>query len=184
MQWFAWYSAMDLNLFSGRCGNFWEGRHFSMLIHPKDHWRMLKTLVYIHTNPKAAGARQDFYATYVNYGHYFRLPSDDIIEWSPGFLRISATLDGCTKHYGHCRKHYCQNGKSAPNCHWGSRTLKRLVSQSGTRSKTNKFSLGQQRLPWDWDVRLNQIPEEWYQFAVRFRKGNEPRDGDQALKMR
>ncbi|KGG27159.1 hypothetical protein EV13_1387 [Prochlorococcus sp. MIT 0702] len=31
---------------------------------------------------------------------------------------------------------------------------------------------------WDWDLRLNQIPEEWHQVAVRFRKTHEIRDGD------
>ena len=34
-----------------------------------------------------------------------------------------------------------------------------------------------------WDVRLNQIPEDWHQVAVRFRKTNGIRDGDQSLKL-
>jgi len=29
-----------------------------------------------------------------------------------------------------------------------------------------------------FDVRLNQIPEEWHQVAVRFRRANGIRDGD------
>lgn len=33
LQWFAWYSAMDLNRLSGTCGHFWEARYFSMPIH-------------------------------------------------------------------------------------------------------------------------------------------------------
>jgi len=41
-----------------------------------------------------------------------------------------------------------------------------LVSSARTRSKKNKISPGQQRLPWDWDVTLNQIPEDWYQIAM------------------
>ncbi len=56
--------------------------------------------------------------------------------------------------------------------------LKRLVSSARTRSKKKKISPGQQRLPWDWDVRLNQIPEEWQQIAVKFRRANGIRDGD------
>ncbi|KGG27158.1 MULTISPECIES: hypothetical protein [unclassified Prochlorococcus] len=59
--------------------------------------------------------------------------------------------------------------------------LKRLVSSAKTRSKKKRVSPGQQRLPWDWDVRLNQIPDEWYQVAVRFRKANGIRDGDSRL---
>ncbi|WP_236070256.1 MULTISPECIES: hypothetical protein [Prochlorococcus] len=56
--------------------------------------------------------------------------------------------------------------------------LKRLVSHSRTRSKQKKVSPGQQRLPWDWDVRLNQIPEDWHQGAVKFRRANGIRVGD------
>ncbi len=29
-----------------------------------------------------------------------------------------------------------------------------------------------------WDIRLNQIPKDWHQVAVRFRKTNGIRDGD------
>jgi len=61
--------------------------------------------------------------------------------------------------------------------------LVRLVSHSRTTRKKKKISPGQQRLPWDWDVRLNQIPEDWQQVAVRFRKTNGIRDGDQSLNL-
>ncbi|KZR68648.1 hypothetical protein PMIT1313_02272 [Prochlorococcus marinus str. MIT 1313] len=56
--------------------------------------------------------------------------------------------------------------------------LKRLVSSARTTNKNKRVSPGQQRLPWDWDVRLNQIPEDWHQLVVRFRKINGIRDGD------
>ena len=36
----------------------------------------------------------------------------------------------------------------------------------------------QQQLPFAFDCRLNQIPEEWHQVAVRFRRANGIRDGD------
>ncbi|KZR61008.1 hypothetical protein PMIT1327_01927 [Prochlorococcus marinus str. MIT 1327] len=29
-----------------------------------------------------------------------------------------------------------------------------------------------------WDIRLNQIPKDWHQIPVRFRKTNGIRDGD------
>jgi len=58
------------------------------------------------------------------------------------------------------------HAKAAPKCHWGNRMLKRLVSSARTRSKKKRISPGQQRLPWDWDVRLNQIPEDWYQIGM------------------
>jgi len=111
------------------------------------------------------------------------LPSDGISEWSPAFLKLSATLNGCARRYERFCQRYRHHSKAAPKCHWGSRMLKRLVSIARTRSKKNKISPGQQRLPWDWDVRLNQIPEDWHQVAVRFRKTNGIRDGDQTLKL-
>jgi len=62
---------------------------------------------------------------------------------------------------------------------WDSRMLKRLVEPRGAhRSKRKRVSPGQQQLPLDFDCRLNQIPEEWYQVAVRFRRANGIRDGD------
>ena len=36
----------------------------------------------------------------------------------------------------------------------------------------------QQQLPFAFDLRLSQIPEEWHQIAVRFRRANGIRDGD------
>ena len=47
-----------------------------------------------------------------------------------------------------------------------------------SRSKSKRVSPGQQQLPFAFDVRLNQIPEEWHQVAARFRKANGIRDGD------
>ncbi|WP_231901402.1 hypothetical protein [Prochlorococcus sp. MIT 1303] len=52
------------------------------------------------------------------------------------------------------------------------------MSSARNRSKKKRVSPGQQRLPWAWDVRLNQTPEDWHQVAVRFRKDNVIRDGD------
>ncbi len=61
--------------------------------------------------------------------------------------------------------------------------LKRLVSSARNRSKRKRVSPCQQRLPWAWDVRLNQIPEDWHQVAVKFRMANGIRDGDQNLNL-
>ena len=46
------------------------------------------------------------------------------------------------------------------------------------KSMRKHVSQGQQRRPFVFDVRLNQIPEEWHQVAVRFRRANVIRDGD------
>ncbi len=59
--------------------------------------------------------------------------------------------------------------------------LKRLVSSARTRSKKKRISPGQQLLTFAFDIRLNQIPEEWYKIAVKFRKANGIRDGDSRL---
>ena len=123
MHWFAWYSAMALNRLSGRCGHFWEARYFSTPIHPKDHRGELNALRYVHANPNAAGVRKGFYDPYSNNGHYSRLQSDGISEWSPAFLRLSATLDGCSKRYERFCQRYRHHSKAAPKCHWGFRTL-------------------------------------------------------------
>ena len=57
--------------------------------------------------------------------------------------------------------------------------LKRLVEKGkSSQSKKKRVSPGQQKLPFAFDVRLNQIPEEWHQVAVRFRRANGIRDGD------
>ena len=83
---------------------------------------------------------------------------------------LSATFDGCAKRYERFCQRYRHKSKGAPKCHWGSRILKRLVSSARTRSKKNKISPGQQRLPLAWDIRLNQIPEDWHQLAVIIKK--------------
>ena len=54
--------------------------------------------------------------------------------------------------------------------------LKRLVETSGSKKK--RISPGQMHLPFAFDLRLNQIPEEWHQIAVRFRRANGIRDGN------
>ena len=49
------------------------------------------------------------------------------------------------------------------------------------RSPQNETLLGvpgQLQLSFAFDVRLNQIPEEWHQVAVRFRRANGIQDGD------
>ena len=51
--------------------------------------------------------------------------------------------------------------------------LKRLVETSrSNRSKGKRLSPGQQQLPFAFDCRLNQIPDDWHQIAVRFRRAN------------
>ena len=179
MHWIGWYSAMALNRLSGRCGHFWEARYFATAISPKDHRRVLNTLRYIHANPKAAGIRKGFYDPYSNSGHYGRLECDGISEWHPSFLKLASNLKGCSRRYERFCQKYCHYAKRGAKCHWGSRMLKRLVQSSrSSRNKRNRISPGQQKLPFAFDVRLNQIPEEWHQVAVRFRKANGIRDGD------
>ena len=74
---------------------------------------------------------------------------------------------------------YRHHAKGTPMCHWGSRMLKRLVETSrSNRSKSKRISPGQQQLPFAFDLRLNQIPDNWHQVAVRFRRANGIRDGD------
>ena len=179
MHWIGWYSAMALNRLSGRCGHFWEARYYATAIAPKDHRRVLNTLRYIHANPKAAGVRKGFYDPYSNYGHYGRLASDGISEWHPSFLQLASSLQGCSRRYAWFCQKYRHHSKGGAKCHWGSRMLKRLVQSSrSSRSKRNRISPGQQQLPFAFDVRLNQIPEEWHQVAVRFRHANGIRDVD------
>ncbi|WP_236066004.1 MULTISPECIES: hypothetical protein [Prochlorococcus] len=55
------------------------------------------------------------------------------------------------------------------------------MSSARTTRKKKKVSPGQQQLPWAWDVRLNQIPDEWHQVVVRFRRANGIRDSDSRL---
>lgn len=59
---------MALSLLTRRCGHCWEARDFSTPIDPRDTWRMLATLRYIHANPKVAGVRKGFHTLYSNYG--------------------------------------------------------------------------------------------------------------------
>ncbi|KZR75875.1 hypothetical protein PMIT1320_00869 [Prochlorococcus marinus str. MIT 1320] len=78
---------------------------------------MLNTHRYIHANPKAAGVRKGFDDPYSNYGHYSRLKADGISEWSPAFLKLSATLNVCTRHYERFCQRYRDHSKAAPKCH-------------------------------------------------------------------
>ena len=163
-------------------GHFWEARYFSTPIHPKDPRRMLNSLRSIHANPKAAGVRKGFYDPYSNYGHYGRLACDGISEWHPSFLQLASSLKGCSRRYERFCERYRHHGKAGAKCHWGSRMLKRFVQSSrSNRSKRKRISPGQQQLPFAFDVRLNQIREEWHQVAVRFRRTNGIRDGDSRL---
>ncbi|KGG27250.1 hypothetical protein EV13_0264 [Prochlorococcus sp. MIT 0702] len=139
---------------------------------------MLNTLRYIHANLKAAGVRKGFFDPYSKFGHYSRFTADGINEWQAAFLKLSTTLDRCSRRYERFCKHYRHQSKAAPKCHWGSRMLKRLVSRARTRSKKKRVSPGQQQLPWAWDIRLNKIPEDWHQVAVKFRGANGITDGD------
>ena len=61
--------------------------------------------------------------------------------------------------------------------------LKRLVSHSRTTSKKKRVSPGQQLLPFAFDIRLNQIPVDLHQVAVKIRRANGIRDGDQSLSL-
>ena len=57
--------------------------------------------------------------------------------------------------------------------------LKRLVETSvSKRSKRIRVSPGQMQLTFGFDLRLNQIPDDWHQIAVRFRRANGIRDSD------
>ena len=140
---------------------------------------MLNTLRYIHANPKAAGVRKGFYDPYSNYGHYGRLECDGISEWHPSFLQLASSLKGCSRRYERFCQRYRHHAKGVARCHWGAK--KRLVESESCRSNRSKKKLvspGQQKLPFAFDIRLNQIPEEWHQVAVRFRRANGIRDGD------
>ena len=131
---------------------------------------MLNTLRTIHANPKAAGVRKGFFDPYSNFGHYSRLQADGISEWSPAFLKLSASMDGCAKRYERFCQRYRHHSKAAPKCHWGSGMLKRLVSNARTRRDKKRISPGQVHLPFAFDIRLNQNPDEWRQLAVKFTK--------------
>jgi hypothetical protein len=61
--------------------------------------------------------------------------------------------------------------------------LKRLVDKGRSSSKSKRISPGQQQLPFAFDIRLNQIPDNWQQIAVRFRRANGIRGGDKDRSM-
>ena len=53
--------------------------------------------------------------------------------------------------------------------------LKRLVETS--ESKKKRVSPGQQQLPFAFDFRLIQTPDDWHHIAARFRRANVIHDG-------
>ena len=177
MHWIGWYSAMALNRLSGRCGHFWKARYYATAIAPKDHRRVLNTLRYVHANPMAAGIRKGFYDPYSNYGHYGRLECDGISEWHPSFLQLASSLKGCSRRYARFCQYCRHKNKGSSRCHWGSRMLIRLAEKGRSiQNKKNRVSPGKQKLPFAFDIRLNQIPGGWHQVAVRFIGANGIRD--------
>jgi hypothetical protein len=56
--------------------------------------------------------------------------------------------------------------------------LKRLVENGRSGSKNKRLTPGQMQLPFAFDLRLSQIPEEWQQIAARFKRANGIRDGN------
>ena len=184
MHWIGWFQQWHSTTLWGRCGHFCEARYYATAIAPRDHQRALNTLRYIHANPKAAGVRKGFYDPYSNCGHYGRLDADGITQWHPSFLQLASSLKGCSRRYERFCQKYHHHAKGAPKCYWGLRMLKRLVETRGAQgSKNKRVSPGQQLLPSAFDCRLNQIPEEWHQIAVRFRRANGIRDGDRERRL-
>ena len=105
-----------------------------------------------------------------------------LVSGIPVFLQLASSLKGCSKRYARFCHYYRHKSKGGSRCHWGSRMLKRLVEKGrGRQSTKNRVSPGQQKLPFAFDIRLNQIPEEWHQVAVRFRRANGIRDGDSRI---
>jgi hypothetical protein len=49
---------------------------------------------------------------------------------------------------------------------------------ASNRGKKKRVSPEQQQLPFVFDIRLNQIPDDWHQVAARFRRANGIHDGD------
>ena len=119
--------------------------------------------------------RKGFYDPYSNYGHYGRLENNALSEFHPSFPTLTPTLSGCSKRYERFCQQYRHYSKGAPKCHWGSRMLKRLVEKGSSKKK--RVAPGQTQLPFALDCRLNQIPDEWHQVAVRFRRVNGIREG-------
>jgi hypothetical protein len=53
-----------------------------------------------------------------------------------------------------------------------------VETEAYCQSKSKRVSPGQQQLPFAFDLCLNQIPDEWHQIALRFRRVNGISDGD------
>jgi hypothetical protein len=102
--------------------------------------------------------------------------NDGLSEWHPSFLTLAPSLKGCSKRYERFCQQYRHHAKGAPKCHWGSRMLKRLEEKA--RSKSKWVPPGQQQLPFAVDCRLNQIPDDSQQIAVRLSHANGIRDGN------
>jgi putative transposase len=100
------------------------------------------------------------------------------LNGTPSFLTLAPTLKGCSRRYERFCQQYRHHLKGAPKCHRVSRMLKRLVETSFNSGKKKRVSPGQQQLPFAFDCHLNQIPDDWHQIAVRFRRANGIRDGD------
>ena len=94
------------------------------------------------------------------------------------FLSLAPTMQECYKRYERFCQKYLHHSKGALKCHWGSRMLKRLVEKGSSKKK--RVSPGQQQLPFVFDCRLNQIPEDWQKIAVRFSRVNGIRESDKA----
>ena len=54
-----------------------------------------------------------------------------------------------------------------------------VMTHGSNRSKSKRISPGQMQLPFDFDLCLNQDPEEWQKITVIFRADG-MRDGDRA----
>jgi hypothetical protein len=98
--------------------------------------------------------------------------SDGVREWHPSFLQLAPSLRRCSKRFERFSQKYRYHIKVAPKCHWGSRMLKRLVEKGRISSRSKQFLPGQQQLPFAFDFRLNQIPQDWQHIAVRIRRAN------------
>ncbi|NES65320.1 MAG: transposase [Okeania sp. SIO2D1] len=138
MHWLNWYSAMVLNQLLHRTGHFWEQRYFSEAIPNSDSERILKTLRYIHANPKAAGLRLGFTYAFSNYGSYAQLTDDGLTEWHPAFLELGTTLEECARRYREfCKRYTPKKKKTTPRRHWGSCFLEQM-----TKATKPHFSKG------------------------------------------
>ena len=119
MHWLNWYTAMCFNRMLNRTGHFWEERYHSTGFPNTDHQRVLRTLRYIHGNPKAAGMSQGFHYRYSNYRAYAGLTDDGLTEWHPAFLNLAQSLDACARAYRrYCRQYQLQE-KEDKECAWG-----------------------------------------------------------------